>query len=474
MASEEIPEETQKSKKKRPRTNREGDFSLGSNRQPSEVNYLYFCFFFLFIFALTFSHFVHASQPLWGVPLFFLFYAGTQALLEVFFLIFIGLLLHRRMPRWTFRFYVALSFVFLLAHFANFTLVRIMDVSLSYCFKVFLGRGFEHFLVTCQATNVNPMMTAIIIGALIIVPVAGLFFYGATHKLSSKIPLKLSYSKCVGVIALLSLILFSLDLLAKPYLTSDLHHKYSKKLPLCATFLSPARKVVPLESSLQTPRNENEVQALLEAESWEASHLPNIYLFVIETLRRDIIDKKTAPHLTRFGERNISPAQAYSSANFTYLSWFSLFHSGYPYFWTSVRDSWNGGSVPLRLMKKLGYKIKVYSSADLNYFGMDRIIFGQDRQLVDAFHEYFPLRVEPWERDSFAMKDLIAEIKEGETGNLCIVFLDSTHSEYSSPDWMEKPFLPAAASLDYLGITRSEKRFGIVKKSLSKFCVLDR
>lgn len=435
-----------------------------ASSEKTEVNYLYFCFFFLFVFALTFSHFIHASQPFWGIPLLFLFYAGAQALLEVFILILVGKLLHRWMPRWTFRFYIALSFGFLLIHFANFTLIRIMDVSLSYCVKVFFGRGFEHFRIACQATNVNPMMTAVIVGSLIVVPLVGLLFYRATHKISCKIPLKLSYWTCGGIIGVLSVILFAFDLLAKPYVTSDVHKKYSKALPFALTFLSPEPRLISIDAPLCEPRKEIEIQKVLKEDSLKAASLPNIYLFVIETLRRDYIDEKTAPNMTQFGEENIDPKLTFSNANFTYLSWFSLFHSSYPYGWTAVRDGWKEGSVPLQMMKKLGYNIRIYSSADLNYFGMDRNIFGANRQLIGTIHEYNSLRLEPWERDLLAINDLIKDVAESsKEGNLFITFLDSTHSEYSSPEKGFRPFQPVVSSIDYLGIATSSKDLELLK-----------
>ena len=428
----------------------------------TEVNYLYFSFFFLFLFALTFSHFIHASQPLWGAPLFFLLYASAQALLEVFCLILVGILLHRWLPKWTFRFYVAISFVFLMAHFANFTIVRLMDVTLSYCIKVFLGRGFEHFFITCRATNVNPTMSAVIIAALVLMPLIGIAFYWWTHKLSRKKPLHFSPWTVFGAIAIVSGILLSLDLIARPFLSLDLHYKYKKTLPLGATFLSPDPRLMPLSAPLRTPRKERDMHELLGHEIFVAKERPNIYLFVIETLRRDCIDSQIAPHMTNFAKQNIEPPLTYANANFTYLSWFSLFHSCYPFYWTYVRDHWKEGSIPLNILKKMGYQIRIFSSADLNYFTMDRIIFGKDRQLIDEIREYFPLHIEPWERDSLAIKELIEETKRHPNGTLFTIFLDSTHSEYSSPE-EQRPFQPAATSLDYLGITRSERDLQLLK-----------
>ncbi len=63
-----------------------------------------------------------------------------------------------------------------------------------------------------------------------------------------------------------------------------------------------------------------------------------------------------------------------------------------------MRDQWKHGSVPLQILKDLGYKIRIYSSADLRYFNMDELLFGQDRQLIDQIEEYAQNRlIEPCE-----------------------------------------------------------------------------
>src|SRR5579862_9579527 len=128
----------------------------------TEINYLYFSCLFLFLLVLTFSHFVHVNQPHWGIHLFFLLYALGQALLEILCLMLLGYSIHRWAPRWAFKFFIGVSFIFLMAHFANYTMVRLMDVSLSYLFKFLFGCGLDHFRVVFQATNMNSTMVAII------------------------------------------------------------------------------------------------------------------------------------------------------------------------------------------------------------------------------------------------------------------------------------------------------------------------
>ena len=191
---------------------------------------------------------------------------------------------------------------------------------------------------------------------------------------------------------------------------------------------------------------------------------PNIYIFVIETFRRDFINPHTAPNMCSFAEQNIAPDQTFSNANSSGLSWFSIFHSNFPYNWTEVRDHWTGGSIPLQFFKKMGYRIRVYSSADITFFNMDQVILGKNRELADSVKDYSNnTLIEPCDRDSFAMKAIAEDMANEHEGTLFIVFLDSTHSEYSSPAHFHHPFLPAAISIDYLTISRSSKDLELVK-----------
>ncbi len=430
----------------------------------SEINYLFFSFLFLFLIALTFSHFLRMSTPIWGMPLFFLLYALGQALLEVFCFMLIGYALHRWTPHWTFKVYIGLSFALLLAHFTNYTLVRLMDVSLTYFFKFFFGCGLDHFRVAFSAMNMNSTMIAIIISAIILVPLLGIGFYWLTHKMSIKKPLMLTQKQILAGVAALSLILLTLDIIAKPYLSSGMYNKYKKTLPLGSTFLSPTLRHLSLPSTISHSRKENELQQILAQDSFLCPSRPNIYLFVVEALRCDFINSQTSPNISAFAEQNLAPSSAFSNANTTHLSWFSIFHSNYPFNWTEVRDEWTHGSVPLQILKKMGYRIRVYSGADLSYFNMDQVVFGQNRQLADSVSEFSTQReLNPCDRDQLAIEALTeAAIKERE-GTVFILFLDSTHSEYSAPRGFSHPFQPESASIDYLAISQSSQDLDLLK-----------
>lgn len=425
--------------------------------EKNEVNYLYFSILFVVLSIFSLSHVFFLEKPIWGIRLFFLVYSVGQAFLEVWAFIFIAYSLKRWAPRWSFLAFIAFSFILLLVHFTDFTLLRLMDASISYLFKFLFGRGFDHLLTAFLALNMNFGMIATIILSLLIIPFLGLLLYWATSRIARSKPWSLSHNQIALSLIATGGSLFFLELLAHPYLDRLIYHKFQKTLPFGTTFLSPTPQCIQLSHPIAAYRNEKETRKRMPHLIAEAT--PNVYLFVIETLRRDFVNNETAPNLVAFAKENIDFPSSYANANWTPLSWFAIFQSDFPYDWAEMRDSWKGGSIPLQLFKQLGYKIRVYSSADLSYFDMDQAIFGKGRSLADKIEEYaFDRTIEPCDRDALCItafeKDLASQT--GRSGNLYLFFLDATHSEYSFPKDFPLKFKPSAKQIDYLTVTQKE------------------
>jgi glucan phosphoethanolaminetransferase (alkaline phosphatase superfamily) len=426
--------------------------------QKGEINYLYFSGFLAFLSLLSLSHFFNWEHSQKGVSLFFLFYAFGQALLEVSFFILIAYILKRWAPRWAYLSFVGISFIVMLLHFTHFIMVRLMDATLGYIFKFFFGSGAAHLIAGFQALNMSWTMIAIILGAFLTIPCIGLGFHWITYKIAKKKPLNLTLTQIALSIGVIGTSLFILDLIAHPFLNRRIYSKYQKTLPLGATFLEPTLKYISLSTPLPSFRDEkNTLQRIPEA---NVAHLPNIYLFVIETFRHDFLN--AAPHLTSFGNQHIQFKRSFANANSTHLSWFSIFHADLPFYWASMRDAWTKGSIPLQMLKKLGYQISVYSSADLRYFNMDKLIFGTNRDLADKIEEYSLHRMlEPCDRDALAIKSLERDLEL--EGNVYVVFLDSTHSEYSFPKDFPLNYEPISKEIDYLTIGPKSPELELIK-----------
>ena len=412
-----------------------------------EINYPYFLILLIFLSLLSLAHFLSRDAPLLGIPLFFLFYSIGQAILEVFLFILSAYILKRWAPKWAFILFIVISFGFFFIHFTDFTLVRLMDASITYLFRFFIGASDGKIMTAFDALNMNLQMIVMIGAALFLLPLLGLLFYWLTHLISRLKPISFDLRQIAIGVASIALSLFLLDLFAHPFLTLQNYRKYEKALPFGTTFLPPMRHSIQLPAPLASPLSEK--KALKKLPTRQPGSKPNIYLFVIETLRSDFLNEKTAPALSCFAKENISFASSFSNANSTYLSWFAIFQSRFPYHWSRERETKSKGSLPLRALRKLGYKIHVFSAASLGYFNMDHLIFGQGRELADEIREFAPEKSLPsWERDSLAIKEGISRLSESE-GNLFIFFLDSTHSEYSFPE-NSAPFIPYAKQIDYL------------------------
>jgi len=332
-----------------------------------------------------------------------------------------------------------------------------MDASISYLFKFLFGRGFDHLLTAFLALNMNFGMVAIIVLSLISIPFIGLLLYVGTNRIARLNPWSLSPNHIVIALITAGSSLFFLDLLARPYLDRWIYNKHLKSLPFGATFLTPSPQCITLPIALAPPRDEKETRKRMPHFTLHAR--PNIYLFVIETLRRDFLNEKTAPNLMSFARENTDFEISYANGNWTPLSWFAIFHSDFPYNWAAMRDSWQEGSIPLQLFKQMGYKIRVYSSADLRYFDMDRTIFGEKRKLAAQIEEHFFNRaIEPCDRDALCVDSFERDVKKkhGREGNLYVFFFDSTHSEYSFPKDFPIQFEPIAKQIDYLTLTQKE------------------
>ena len=139
-----------------------------------ELNYLYFSFFLAFLIGLSLFHFFTWDPPYSRMDFFFILYSITQALFETSICVLFGYILKYWAPRSLYFLFIAISFVLLLLHFTNFTMVRLMDAPLIYIYKFFFGSGLDHVFAGVQALNMNWKMIILIITAILLIPVIGI------------------------------------------------------------------------------------------------------------------------------------------------------------------------------------------------------------------------------------------------------------------------------------------------------------
>lgn len=406
---------------------------------PKNVNYVFFAVLFLFLAFLTISHIPQINNHISLI-----LYALCQVILEIGLCILIAHLIPSPVI-W------GGCFFLMLLHYTDFILVRVLDSTLIQLLNFFFASGVFHFLVATEALHLNLTMGCMTIGTILLIPIAGFLFYQITEKLSSRRPFPLSFVQITFFVSTIAIGLFTVDLTTIPSLSQRNYTQYAKALPFGTTLFKPTAPQLLLDAPLPLARDEK--KALTQIPSDKPASLPNIYFFVIETLRRDYINEQTAPHLTAFSREFGEFRESFANANATHTSWFALFHSAPPYQWTTVRDQWTQGALSFQWLKQLGYKIRVYAAADFRYFDMDQVLFGKNRQLVDHIEEYTKNgALKPCDRDLLALQSACRDVEDHRTGTVFLVFLDSTHSEYSVPkDWPCR-FLPIIKQIDYLTI----------------------
>ncbi len=161
------------------------------------------------------------------------------------------------------------------------------------------------------------------------------------------------------------------------------------------------------------------------------TEIDNIYLFIFESLRADVVNPEVTPNLVSFKDQAWHFIQGVASGNATHYGWYSIVNAKQPFYWeryTKLRDK--QGSVPLQLFKQLGYRINIYSAKDLSYLQSDQTMFGQNLSLIDYISPH--PKMSPPEHDRRTMDELLEDIKtkHQHTKNFNIIFLDSSHYPY--------------------------------------------
>lgn len=390
------------------------------------MNTIYFACLYTVIAALSLLSLEGPFHP-WQVA-----YLLGQTLWEV---CLFAILMQASKWKWLKHIWCTLFLTILIIHFVNFQMLRLLDTTILYLLRFFYGHDIYHIIQVFQAINMNEWMMGLMAITAVCLPVFAVAIYQVTNRHRAHV----SQKALLFLFGEISFALFCVETLFVPKMSYKTHANYVKTLPLLTTFTNPKVEIYSLPHPI-TPPQKTELLPLT------LNHKPNVYLFVIETLRSDFITPEIAPALSQFGRDHIQCTRSFSNANATQHSWFSIFHSHFPYHWAKRQEL---GSANLAVLRDLGYKIHVYSSADLRYFDMDTSLFGEKRHLANKIEEYAEERhLTSWQRDEKVLTAFEEDLLKGQ-GNAFIFFLDATHSEYSFPKQFAH-FMPIPEKIDYL------------------------
>lgn len=436
-------------------------------KSPLSINYWYFGSFF-FILVLLSTSSIFSKQNLHGSRFFFLLYAVGQALLETCVFVFLGRWIQRHLGSLSFYVFIGATFLLFAFHLCDFMLDRILDLTIWETLDFLFDESWTNFLYLLDASGIPLWGWALGFLSLLLIPLFGIFLYRTTAALSEKRPLRFKKASFLQAFFCLPIALFLWDFSASGVLHPDAYTDFLKSLPWKSTFLQPRTVSLAMTQPILQPKPEEETLSQIQKEQTVPANRPNIYLFIIESFREDCINAQVAPHLHRFKQENIHFPTALSNANGTHLSWFSIFHSQFPYNWKHLQNlGWEMGSPSLALLKQWGYQVRVFSSAQLNYYGMEELLFGKERQLIDSYQTFLhPPPLQAWQTDLQTIEAFQKEITENpdlQEGQVFIFFWDSTHFDYSWPRSAPPKFHPFANELAYFKAFNTNRNIELIK-----------
>jgi glucan phosphoethanolaminetransferase (alkaline phosphatase superfamily) len=402
------------------------------------INTLFFAFYF---FAAASVHILHvflaepfvSSQTCLAAGL-----CALQTLTETALLMGLSWVIQTYAPKalW---FYVCGVFFLLLGHLIDLPLTRLVNMSFWYAIQFLMLESYGNFIELLIASNVSMKIWALVFASLAGLISVAFFLYKMTGRLSKKLSLQLKGIHVGILIATGGMFLLMGELfinLSNEKIVGALPWKHALfcKEPLYLTLNHSLKGNVPEEVALPST----------------LEHTPDIYLIIVESLRRDFITREITPHLDHLREQSLYFPVSLSNANFTHGAWFSLFQSAFPFQWhPQVEEEYAQGSLPLRLLKDRGYTIHVFSAPRLSYYKMNHIIFGEKEELADTLFTPDEKCTEPYLRDECVVEKLLLQTQEKGSGRLFILFLDAPHFDYSWPQQLS-PFTPFEPQVNFL------------------------
>ena len=157
----------------------------------------------------------------------------------------------------------------------------------------------------------------------------------------------------------------------------------------------------------------------------------NFYLFILESVREDVINTEVTPNIDKFRQDAISFTRAIANGNATHYGWYAIINSRTPLFWETYRNlNITRGSSGLLALKQAGYQINIHSAKDLSYLQSDKVMFGNKEPVYDYLSDHPDLS--PLDHDIRVINHLIAmSLEQAKGGNsFNAIFLDSTHYPY--------------------------------------------
>lgn len=310
--------------------------------------------------------------------------------------------------------------------------------------SILLSGGARGLGQSIEAVGVSPC--AVAAGAVVTGAAVGLSVY--LSRLSSRISARAALVvECRTAFQALFMAIAAvavLEAISHNVRSAWLWEREIRSVPLDFSIVRPEAELASFRVSSRRPPSARERAAAVAVASREEK--PDVIVFIVESLRKDVVTRENMPHLSAFAANAWTFERPITTGNVTQYSWVGLFCAELPIFFESARGSPDEhGSVPLAVLRRLGYRIHLFASPNTEYQGIREVVFGDGGSLLDT--ELHPDLPEVAERDQAvvaAFGRAMATLPRG--GGVYVVALDSTHFDYSWGAGFQAPHRPVAAS----------------------------
>ena len=401
-----------------------------------EINYVYFLFFLsLSGFFSILTVLDHQKGTLLS-SFFFVIYSIIEVFLETALIAFLAYIFEKYFNKYFFYLFIGLSFIFFIRNVVNFFTIKLMDMTIWDGLSISFDEDLTNFIEMLYMTGSPICICAFFFIMIVLSPIFVAVLDIQTKKISKNV--KIKHDIFIQVFLILPMALLIWDLRSAKTINPNIYASYLRILPWKTTLIRPNVLVLNDKVKMKKTKDFDQIIKLIEEKKFNLEKKPNIFIFIIESLRDDYITDKIAPYLSKFKKQNISFDTPVSNANATHLSWFSIFYSSHSFYWKIFKDcNYDMGSPALNLLKKMGYKINIFSAPELKYYSMEKILFGKNHLLANLFYfypHYYP--IEAYESDQNVFSSVQKTLKKD--SNIYISFIDSTHFLYSWPKEITK------------------------------------
>src|SRR5439155_1120671 len=173
-----------------------------------------------------------------------------------------------------------------------------------------------NFIELLLASNVPLLAWAAAGLVAVMVVIGGVVLYRQAEKWTDRYPYCLKLSPSIALFSVGCLFLFMWESSTAQHTLATHFETYEQTLPWKSTLMPQRKEYIALDHSLKEPKKEEEFLSRFDPFLPSSlSYQPDIYLFVVESLREDFITQEIAPQLHHFKRENTSFDLALSNAN---------------------------------------------------------------------------------------------------------------------------------------------------------------